>query len=206
MRRRIRKNCSALAAAALLALIHSAAVAADENASVDSIIRDKSERFRSVIDGPEVIGVVLASKESLAALSEEEILERDREWRAARKVSPLMLELMRNDCALRLMQLQEDDDSFSEIFVTGESGVNVCQTNRTSDYLQSDEDWWQDAYASGAGRDSLGRIQFDESAGVESISIALPIRKDGVVVGIAKAVIDITSVKRAIDLGREIRD
>ena len=87
--------------------------------------------------------------------------------------------------------------SYAEIFVTNKYGVNVAQTNRTSDYYQADEEWWQEATAH---PDNLfiEDISFDESAGTYSLNIAAGIfDDDGEVIGAIKVV---WNVEEIIDL------
>ena len=61
---------------------------------------------------------------------------------------------------------------FAEIFFTDRNGFNVALTNPTSDFVQSDEDWWRNAWSRGL---SVGDVSYDDSAAVWSIDIAVRI-------------------------------
>ena len=61
------------------------------------------------------------------------------------------------------------------MFVTDKYGALVASTNRTSDYYQADEDWWQAAYNNGEGAIYFGQPEFDESSQSFGIIMAVPI-------------------------------
>ena len=60
---------------------------------------------------------------------------------------------------------------FGEVFFTDANGYNAALTNLTSDFVQSDEDWWQDAWANGL---SISDVEFDESSGIFSVDVSDP--------------------------------
>ena len=87
---------------------------------------------------------------------------------------------------------------FAEVFFTDRNGYNVALTNPTSDFVQSDEDWWQNAWSRGL---SVGEIEFDDSAGVWSIDISLRIDDPDTEqpVGVMKTVLAIEPVQQVAD-------
>ena len=78
---------------------------------------------------------------------------------------------------------------FAELFFTDANGFNVASSGPTSDFVQSDEGWWQRAWADGA---SIGTLDFDESAGVQSVDLAVRIEDPttGRPLGVLKGVVD----------------
>ncbi|MDH3611301.1 MAG: ATP-binding protein [Nitrosopumilus sp.] len=81
---------------------------------------------------------------------------------------------------------------FAEIFTTNKYGVNVAQSDVTSDFKQSDEEWWQVAKNEGI---HLNDVNFDESAGVYSIDISVRIDDDdGNFLGVIKSVINLNDI------------
>ena len=84
---------------------------------------------------------------------------------------------------------------FAEIFFTDRSGFNVALTNPTSDFIQSDEEWWQNAWTRGI---SVGEVKYDESAGAWSIDISVridnPHAKDPI--GVMKTVLAIEPIQK----------
>ena len=87
---------------------------------------------------------------------------------------------------------------FAEIFFTDRNGFNVALTNPTSDFVQSDEDWWQRAWSHGI---SVGEIDYDESAGVWSVDISIRIdgSESGTPLGVMKTVLAIEPVQKIAD-------
>ena len=87
---------------------------------------------------------------------------------------------------------------FAEVFFTDRNGYNVALTNPTSDFVQSDEGWWQSAWSRGL---SVGEIEYDDSAGVWSIDISLRIvdPDSEQPVGVMKTVLAIEPVQRVAD-------
>ena len=100
---------------------------------------------------------------------------------------------------------------FKEVFFTDKSGYNAAISNLTSDFVQSDEEWWVNAWTKGidiggTSQNPLvmkkaatpgARVVYDESAGVWSIAISVridhPRTKEPL--GVMKAVLDISAVQ-----------
>jgi twitching motility protein PilJ len=100
---------------------------------------------------------------------------------------------------------------FKEVFFTDRNGYNVAISNLTSDFVQSDEEWWVRAWKYGIdiggtsenplrkkddGRRSA-RVVYDESAGVWSIAISVRIDhpRTKQPLGVMKAVLDVSAVQ-----------
>ena len=110
--------------------------------------------------------------------------------------------ILENTLSETLKASSSIEGSFGEIFITDAEGRVVAATNKTSDYLQADEDWWLQTYHVGYGRLHLTGVSFDESAGVYSIDICVPIMDTGSggekVIGIIKGVLDISQISESI--------
>jgi PAS domain S-box len=79
----------------------------------------------------------------------------------------------------------------AEIFLTDLYGGLVAASNKTSDFYQADEKWWQYAYNNNRGDDFFGEVELDESSGKIGSAIAIPIKDDaGRILGVLKAQID----------------
>ena len=117
---------------------------------------------------------------------------RDTQWRAADAADnnndPLVREYLNNQAALELREFQRTFPNHVEVFITDVYGGQAGTTNRTSDYLQSDEDWWQAAYNNGEGALYISEPEFDESSNALALLIALPIRnrESGKIIGILR--------------------
>lgn len=138
------------------------------------------------------------------------IEEQERLWRSMAKESSseFMQVLMNNSQAKSFkdrMQYYEEHNEhklIGEIFVTNKYGVNVAQTNRTSDYRQDDEDWWQKAKAEGA---FVGDYEFDESSGIYSIPFAIRVEdENGGFLGVIKIIYNFDDIIQIVNSIKEM--
>ena len=82
---------------------------------------------------------------------------------------------------------------YEEVFITNKYGAIIAATNRTSDYKQDDEEWWQVARDKNfyIGSD----IEYDESSGVNCLPISVRINnKEGDFIGLIKALISLDTL------------
>ena len=100
------------------------------------------------------------------------------------------------DRRLRAFILATPD--FAEAFFTDVHGLNVATTNPTSDMLQSDEGWWQQAWHRGL---DIGEVEYDDSASIWSVALSLRIDdpNDGAPLGVLKAILALHVVQGAAD-------
>lgn len=89
---------------------------------------------------------------------------------------------------------------FAEVFFTDELGFNVALSNPTSDFVQSDERWWQQAWSAGF---TVGDIEFDASANVWALEVSVRIHDErtGKAIGVLKAVLSVRFVQLFADRG-----
>ena len=101
--------------------------------------------------------------------------------------------------------------AFKEVFFTDRNGYNAAVSNMTSDFVQSDEEWWVNAWTKGIDiggssenplttnkpQSAAGGVTFDKSAGVWSLAISVRIDhpRTKAPLGVMKAVLDITAVQ-----------
>jgi len=127
--------------------------------------------------------------------------ERDARWRAADDADNdrdrLVWENLTNDVAKDMTEYQEAFPGNIEVFATDVYGGMAGTTNRTSDYYQADEGWWQGAYANGEGAVYIGEPEYDESAGAVGVNIALPLRsrESGEIIGILRTTYLVSSLE-----------
>jgi len=121
------------------------------------------------------------------------ITTRDLEWTSVSRdeVTPFMMQLIENDASKFLREVIDEDKQkeqifvISEIILTNSFGANVAQTGKTTDYDQSDEDWWQQAKINGIYLD----VGYDESVDAMSADTSLRIIDDlGRFLGVVKIV------------------
>jgi signal transduction histidine kinase len=147
--------------------------------------------YVEIHDNPELVKVLGALDQ---APDHEEIKKIEAGWSDSPiSTSSVLWKVLNNNISRRLRLVQKEDPLIAEILVTDRAGVLVAATQRTSDYYQADEDWWQGAWSEGRGCIYTPPVSFDHSAGLWSIDICIPIRDGKKVVGIAKMVLDISA-------------
>jgi GAF domain-containing protein/HAMP domain-containing protein len=132
---------------------------------------------RNMVDAVKLKNVSYTGSE---AEIQAEIGKLDEEWiqavSAGNRYSAAMFECMNNDIARQLLEFKRNYMDQAEVFVTDRYGALFATTDVTSDYYQADEEWWQKAYNDGKGNAYISPPVFDESAGVLSVQVAVPIR------------------------------
>jgi GAF domain-containing protein/HAMP domain-containing protein len=128
-----------------------------------------------------------------AALIRAELAQLDQQWQAADAANnndaPLVQKVITSDTAAELRKFREAYSDQVEIFITDRYGALLAATNRTSDYNQSDEVWWQAAYNDGNGAIYFGPPIYDESSQKYASIIAVPITasETGRVIGVLRS-------------------
>jgi len=125
----------------------------------------------------------------------------DTQWReAVDDTNPLIRQALNSDptqnpSSFLARQFQEQFPNHVEVFTTDQYGALLGSTNKTSDYYQADEGWWQDAWSGGAGGIHVGSPELDESTGVLAVNLAVPIRNDArELIGVLRSTVDIRTV------------
>lgn len=137
-------------------------------------------------------------------LSQAEIDQLDQQWRDADTnnddTNPLVAGVLQNNIASELHKFQDEFSQHVEIFLTNRQGINLAATNRTSDYYQADEEWWQVAYEKGL---YIGQPIFDESSKTLALIMAVAVRDDegGDVVGVLRTTVNFDTLAHTLAAG-----
>jgi hypothetical protein len=169
----------------------------DFSDEVKAVLRHKTALLEKIAADPIITEAVKASNQKNETLTDSEIKELDKQWQDAKGLDDFIKPFITNPCAEFLVEFQDENPEFPEIFVTDRQGLIVAETNKTSDYYQRDEDWWNATYDGGRGKTHYGVIEYDESARSEAISLYVPVTDSDTeeVIGVIKAVCDITAIK-----------
>lgn len=154
---------------------------ADHLASeVDLRVQSRLEEFQAYSKTHLLRQRLAESNEKYAAMTDREgfIEEMNEEWTSVPRdlETTFMLELMENDLSrefLDIMSFYENKhgyEVFGEIFVTNRYGVNVAESHKTWDFLQSDEEWWQVAQEKGL---YVGPVEYDRSSEVYVVDLGI---------------------------------
>jgi GAF domain-containing protein len=155
----------------------------------------------------EVMEVELGNASAAASGDVAEMERLNQQWLAAdaagNDAHPLVQMVLNHPIAEELHELQETFPQHAEVFVTDRYGANVAATNRTSDYYQADEEWWQVAYNKGEGAVFIGQPEFDESSQTLGLQMAVPVFSEGgEVVGVLRTTIDLAILAESLEAGR----
>ncbi len=157
--------------------------------SLDNILQQAVKRENQTYEGSDAVAI----QATLDA--------KDAQWRAADQANnnadPLVQERLTSDVALDLLEYKESFPNNAEVFITDVYGGLAGSTDRTSDYYQADEDWWQAAYNNGKGAVFIGNPAFDESTGQLGVQIALPIhdQETGELIGVLRTTYVMTALR-----------
>lgn len=113
-----------------------------------------------------VVAAVKAQNAKHAGLSQADIDGMDKDWRAQTDASskPMIDAVMGSPLSNYLSQQQEaTQGTATEIFVMDNRGLNVGQSEVTSDYWQGDEAKFQKSYEAGADAIFVDEVEMDES-------------------------------------------
>ena len=113
-----------------------------------------------------VIQAVKAQNAKHAGLSQADIDSMDKDWRAQTDASskPMIDAVLANALSGFLRQQQDAAGGLvTEVFVMDNHGLNVGQSEVTSDYWQGDEAKWQKTFQAGADAIFIDEVEMDES-------------------------------------------
>ena len=123
--------------------------------------------FPEWLNQAEVVAAIKAQNSKHEKLSEAEIISLDKQWRAetASTSKPLVDAVLASPLSEYLSKVKDSSAGvYTEIFVMDNKGLNVGQSDITSDYWQGDEAKWQKTYPVGADAVHVGEVEFDDSS------------------------------------------
>lgn len=180
--------------AAIVVLAMAGAVGAGIGAAIPASVKRiaKSELKDLGVD-PVIVDAVAA--QNAKGMPLQKIEELDAAWIAATEPTAFMTALMENNCAVHLRELRAGRPYLVEIFVMDNQGAIVATTNRTTDYWQGDEPKWQESYKGGTGAVFIDGIALDESSGVFSVQVSVPVMDGKRAIGAVTFTVDVDQVR-----------
>lgn len=145
----------------------------------------------------EIVAAVREQNQRTSGLSEAEILELDNIWRAQTlSGGDMITTTLANPLSQYLAGLKSEGmGQYTEIFVTDARGLNVGQSDVTSDYWQGDEAKWQVPTATKGHH--VGDVEFDESTQTYQSQVSLPILDGNTVIGVITVGINLQQLAAA---------
>ena len=113
-----------------------------------------------------IVEAVKAQNAKNAGLSQADIDNMDKDWRAQTDAgSKPMIDAVLSNAVSNFLRKQKDSTQglVTEVFVMDNRGLNVGQSDVTSDYWQGDEAKWQKTYQAGADAIFIDEVEMDES-------------------------------------------
>ena len=118
-----------------------------------------------------------------------EIKKIDEEWKAEKGISPVMQEMLDNECSQYLLKKMAEMPYVTEIFVTGRAGGNVCMTNKTGDFWQGDEAKFTQVFKKGV---YLSEVEVED--GKKLVQVSVPVKMKALHVGTMTIIVDVDKV------------
>jgi hypothetical protein len=146
-------------------LVSSPGQASDEPhvAPIKALVADKLSAWLS---DPVLIEAIRAQNVKHASLTQADINALDKDWRAQVNTPkrPLVDSLLSAKLSGFLVaKKKESGGLITEVFVMDDKGLNVGQSDVTSDYWQGDEAKWQKTFLAGPGAIFVDKVEKDES-------------------------------------------
>ena len=141
-----------------------------------------------------------AAYEGTEFVIRNELSTLDTEWQAAPDTDPLIRRIVSADERLNSIGnvLHQFDEQFPQhvvLIATDRYGATVAATTRTPLYYQFDESWWKGAWNRGDGEIYVGNPIVDETTGIATMEVAVPILDDeGVVIGVLATIMDTQTI------------
>lgn len=111
-------------------------------------------------------------------MSDSEIVDLDNIWRAetGKNDQPLISATLSNPLSSYLTRVQAHSIGlYSEIFVMDENGLNVGQSNISSDYWQGDEAKFQKTHGVGSGAVFIDDPELDDDLGICRVQVNMSV-------------------------------
>lgn len=144
----------------------------------DSMQKLADTQLRNWAHHPTVVAAVRAQNQQHERLTPDDITALDWKWRSETKSpsKPMIQALMSNALSSFLsLKKRTGGGLYTEIIVMDNKGLNVGQSDVTSDYWQGDEDKWQKTFLVGPDAIHISDISRDNSTRRLQSQISLPV-------------------------------
>ena len=164
-----------IAALAMIFLAPAAYAAGEHEGPVRELV---NQQIKGWTTNSTIVAAVKAQNDKHASLSQADIDALDKKWRAQTGASskPMINELLGRPASKKLVEYRNGGEGlFTEIFVMDNKGLNVAQSDVTSDYWQGDEAKWQKTFLAGPDGMFIDEVEFDESTQTYQAQVSISI-------------------------------
>ena len=149
-----------------------------------------------------------AERANLRPVVSAQAAEMDRAFAAVDVKRPAVVAILGTPASKYFADITRQDPIYREILLTDRAGRLISASNITSDYDQSDEDWWKRVMADPTrGEATLSDVRWDDSARIYAMEIAVPVSgQDERPAGVLKIVADIREMLASVagmDIGSD---
>lgn len=174
-----------VAAVAMMFMAPVAHAAGEHDAAIRKLV---DRTFKVWTSDPALINAIRSQNAANTGLTQSDIDALDKTWRAETKASakPMIDEMLGRPVSKKLLGYENAGEGlFTEIFVMDNLGLNVAQSDATSDYWQGDEAKWKKTFLVGPDAVFIDDVEFDESTQTfqAQVSLAIADPDDGAVIG-----------------------
>lgn len=128
------------------------------------------------------------------------MIEMDEKWASAKVEDTLVNKYTESIVGIGLQNIMENDFDVAEIFVTDKYGGLVAASNKTTDFYQADEEWWQKTINIDQPDVYIDDIVFDESINRLGFALAVSIKDElSNNIGVCKIVLDAKRIFEPLD-------
>lgn len=149
---------------------------------LDRYIYERMIDFQELAKLEQIKIALIEANQQFDPTSDLDALESQIELSAAmNRQTPVIMEILENKITESLTdfvstyQMRYFDDAVRELFVTNQYGVVVAYAKGDSDYLQADEDWWQNTKNN---KNFVEQLEFAENYNDYIVVFAYPILDD----------------------------
>lgn len=144
----------------------------------DAIRKLAESQISDWVANPTIVAAIKAQNDKHAGLTQSDIDGLDKKWRAETSAGskPMINEMLGRPASKKLVAYKNSGEGlFTEIFVMDNKGLNVAQSDVTSDYWQGDEAKWKKTFLAGPGTMFIDDVEFDESTQTYQAQLSMAI-------------------------------
>lgn len=146
-----------------------------------------------------VIDAIREQNARHSTLTQSDIDAMDRQWRAETSAAerPMIERALANAVSQFLVHARDQEHGIvTEVFIMDNRGLNVGQSDATSDYWQGDEAKWQRTFLQGPGAMMIDDVELDESTQTfqSQLNMSITDPATGEVIGAITVGIDVESI------------
>jgi hypothetical protein len=166
----------AIAAMMMAGLCAASAEAQSVETYRDQVLAVANTELQAWISDPIFIYAIREQNEINAGITPRKIKILDHHWKEGGRRGPMVGEVLDRQGSMILRDRREHSGGVvTEIFLMDRYGLNVAQSDRTSDYWQGDEAKFTETFEKGVGAIHVSEVKYDESTGKVQTQVSMTV-------------------------------